>query len=200
MFVSEEQVLQRYRVDGSGESTVGDASSISLTVRDLDLLLQIDVDAEGAVRMGVLIGADTQREILEIGEEGEELEVLDEKDIEDIPLRNLPGDVFVEYWAKAEDGRFVLVTRPDTDWDYEDFRLFLGPKDHIAERKVTSVVRQRDGGTTTIEFEADGSAVAYFPVASSDETSTLTAGGDELELTLLSSDPDETDATFYCRQ
>lgn len=198
LFVSEGEVLQRYQVDGVGESIMGDATSVSLTVVELDLLLQVDVDAEGEVRMGILVGAD-DREILAIGEEGEELEVLDEKDIEDIPLRNLPGDVFVEYWAKVEDGRVVLVIRPDTDWDYEDFRLFLGPKQRVAEREVTSVVRQRDGGTTTIEFVADGDAVAYFPAASRDEPSTLTVAGDELELTLLSSDPSEADATFYCR-
>jgi hypothetical protein len=59
----------------------------------------------------------------------------------------------------------------------------------IEERKVTNVLRERDGGTTTIEFLAEGSVTAYFPSPLRDADSTLSLGGEELTLTLLSSDP-----------
>ena len=109
----------------------------------------------------------------------------------------------IEYWAESEDGRLLLVTRPSNDWDYEDFQLFFGPSERVDERAVTSVVRQRDGGTTTIQFRAGGSAIAYaiayFPTPSRDEDSTLSLDGNGQKLTLLSSNPATSNAAFYCR-
>jgi hypothetical protein len=97
--------------------------------------------------------------------EGEVLEVLDEVALDDLTLENFPPDVYVEYLGNLEDGRRVLVTRPEEDWDYEDFRVFLGTKDAMVEHAVESVVRQRDGGTTTIVILLDGeSATLHFAI------------------------------------
>jgi hypothetical protein len=198
VFVSDGDVLQRYVVDGSGDLTMGDTTSVIVTVVDLDLSLKVAVDADGNVRMGALYQVTGERDF-EIGEQGEELEVLDASDIKDVPLRNLPGDITLEYWAGTEDGHLLLVTRPSNDWAYEDFRLFFGPSERIGERRVTNVLRERDGGTTTIEFLAGGSVIAYFPSPLRDADSTLSLGGEELTLTPLSSDPFASDLVFYCR-
>jgi hypothetical protein len=70
--------------------------------------------------------------------------------------------VFVEYAAEIPDGRRLVVTRPQDDWGYDDFRLFLGPPERVEERKVNSVQRARDGGTTTISFQIEGAAAEAF--------------------------------------
>jgi hypothetical protein len=91
--------------------------------------------------------------------------VLPTSAITSMPLRNLPGSVTVEYAATLPDGQLMLVTRPTDDSAFTDFRLFLGPRDAIAERPVASVIRSRDGGSTKIVFGLDGAeATASFPV------------------------------------
>ena len=52
--------------------------------------------------------------------------------------------VFLEYNAQATDGRFLVVVRPKDEWTYEDFRVFFGPSDRVAQRHVAkSVTRPR---------------------------------------------------------
>jgi hypothetical protein len=71
------------------------------------------------------------------------------------PRNTTPSSV-VEYVATLADGRFVVVTRLEKDWDYGDFRIFVGPVNALAECPVGSVERARDGGSTTIEFTLAG--------------------------------------------
>jgi hypothetical protein len=68
---------------------------------------------------------------------------------------------------------------PEDDWDYEDFRLFLGPPERVEERKVTSVQRARDGGTTKISFQIEGAAAEAFisTPQNVNEPATLKHGG-----------------------
>jgi hypothetical protein len=75
------------------------------------------------------------------GREGEELTVLAAGAIAGMPLRNLPGDVVVEYTVALSDGDVMLVTCPRDDWSYKDFRLFLGSMGAVAERRVSNVIR-----------------------------------------------------------
>jgi hypothetical protein len=68
-----------------------------------------------------------------------------------------------DLWFALADGNVMVVTRPRDDWSYADFRLFLGPMGAVAERRVGNVTGARDGGSTTITFDLDGtSAVARF--------------------------------------
>lgn len=112
-----------------------------------------------------------------------------------MPLHNLPGTILVEYAAELPDQRVMVVTRPEDDWTYDDFRLFLGQVDSLLERRVDSVVRYKDGGSTTITFELDGAkAVASFPVVSTPDgfkpgQATLTAAGKAEDLTRLADAP-----------
>ena len=150
--------------------------------------LQISIPAAAPIRMGVVSG---DSESFEIGEDGEELEVIPPNTIAGMPLRNLPGEVHLDYTAETEDGQQLVVTRPADDWDYVDFRLFLGPADAVDERIVHDVGRELDGGTTTIEFDLDGAvATAYFPSPYHDLPWTLTIANATTELTRLDAVPD----------
>lgn len=51
---------------------------------------------------------------------------------------------------------------------------------------MKEVERYLDGGTTDIQFGADG--VAHFPTSTSDDDPTLTRGDEQLSLTLLDSE------------
>lgn len=165
VYVSDGDLLERQRIAGSAFSSTpgGRLLVFSIVERDPDLTVAVEESA-GEVRMGVLEGEFTGRTFV-IGEDGEELTAVPPGEIADMKLRNLPGKVVLEYAAELEDGRLLIVTRPYDDWSYDDFRVFLGPAARIEERVVYQVVRARDGGSTTIEFDLEEShATAAFPV------------------------------------
>ena len=203
VFVSDASgTLVRQRVTGSGSG-----SGPTFYVFDIEgvaqpFVFQIDVAADGSVRMGVLLGTLIDRKTLVIGQDGEELTVLPNAAIASMPLRNLPGDVYVEYVATLPDGQIMLVTRPVDDWTYADFRLFLGAPNAVTERRVDSVARAKDGGTTTILFQLDGTqASALFPVVWVDAgvvlgPATLGVAGVTTPLTRQNTPP--TTASYVC--
>jgi hypothetical protein len=80
------------------------------------------------------------------------LTVLDTSAIAGMKIRNLPGEVVLEYLADVENGNVLVVSRPRDDWMYEDFRVFYGTPDQMLERKVVSVFR---GNDTDIQFLVD---------------------------------------------
>jgi hypothetical protein len=90
--------------------------------------------------------------IEEVAAAGEYLQVLDESAIESMALKNLAGEVFVEYLARIGNGELAVVIRPEHDWSYEDFRLFMGQRTDMKELEIIEVTRLRDGGTTDIMF------------------------------------------------
>ncbi len=197
-FIGTDGVLQREEVSGAGEGS-GTTTWTVVTLRGGELLVKVSVDESGAMRMGVLTQASGERDFA-IGEAGEELTVVESSELDGWSLVNLPGDVTVEYWAEAPDGRVMLVTRPTNDWDYTDFRVFFGPLDSVDERAVDSVQRMKDGGTTLIELSIDGApAIATFPTPLGSDAPTLEIEAATVELTLITSEPSPADATFRCR-
>jgi len=198
VFVSQANVLYRERVTGSGEGpsfriyTLGDHVPI--------LTLQIDT-AGGQTRMGVVMG---QVRMFVIGQEGEELAPLSAADVSSLTVRNLPPQVVLEYAASLQDGRWLVVVRPRDDWTYEDFRAFFGPKEGVVERRVVRVLRQRDGGSTTISLDVDGTtATASFPIVFDGTTfqpgpASLEIGGQTLPLMLLARDTKPDGAQYLC--
>lgn len=192
VFVSADGELVRRRITGSG----GGGGTYSFSLEDPLLTLQIFTPPAGPVRMGVVAG---ETDSFVIGEEGEELEVLDPDAIADMPLRNLSGEIELEYAAETDDGRLMVVTRPRDDWAYEDFRVFFGSVDALDERIVHSVARQEDGGTTLIELELDGAAAtAYFPVEldGPPEPWTLTVADETIPLERRDAVPE--DVSYRC--
>jgi hypothetical protein len=112
------------------------------------------------------------------------------------------GGMTLEYVAKLEDERLLVVIRPSEDWDYDDFRLFLGSQERLEERSVYEVTRHKDGGTTTVEFDFDGTRTeAFFPAPSSTaDTAHLTRAGERSELTQLEAVTESLgDAEFMCQ-
>jgi hypothetical protein len=189
VFVSDASgTLVRQRIAGSGSGP--DFYVFDVSDHDPAFVLQIDISTGASIRMGVFNGTLKDSKTFVIGQQGEELTVLAAGAVATMPVRNLPGDVVVEYAAALADGDVMVVTRPRDDWSYTDFRLFLGSMGAVAEREVSSVVRARDGGSTTITFDLDGvSAVASFPVVFADGgfapgPATLTVGGTTTSLTL----------------
>jgi hypothetical protein len=168
VFVSDRTgALVRQRVAGSGSGP--DFFVFTVTDHDPAFVLQIDMPAGGPLRMGVLVGTLTGSRTFVIGQQGEELAVLPDGAIAGMPVVNLPGTILVEYAARLPDDEVMLVTRPQDDWSYEDFRLYLGSLAAVRERRVSSVSRALDGGSTTIWFDLDGQATqAYFPVVLTD--------------------------------
>lgn len=195
VFVSETGSLWRKRIAGSGATT----TALVLTVSDATPPFALKRETQGdTVRMGVVRGPFSERDF-EIGKQGDELTVVGRESIADLPLRNLPGDVTIEYVAALEDGRALVVTRPTDDWTYDDFRLFFGTPPRYVERAVKSVTRAKDGGTTTIVFDLDrAEATAVFPSPLRSDPATLTIGHDTLPLTLLPKEP-PAPATYECR-
>jgi len=151
--------------------------------------------------MGLWTNPDPTRRDFDVGVEGETLGVRERGAVAGLAVRNLAGDVHTEYLAKLQDGQRLVVVRPEDDWQYLDFRLFLGTPERMEERTVLNVTRGRDGGTTTIWFTLDGlDAVAYFPTAfRPDETATLTAGSLVLPMTVETGQAPE-GLQFFCRQ
>ena len=157
-------ILARERVAGSGSSP--DYYVFNTDGPDGQFVLQIDKPAGAPLRMAVVQGTLKDKKTFTIGQEGEELAVLPNTAIAAMPVRNLPGDVTVEYIATSPLGEQLVVTRPRDDWSYTDFRLFLGSGGLLREYRVTSAMRALDGGSTTIAFtyHDSPSAVASFPV------------------------------------
>jgi hypothetical protein len=205
VFVSDATgALDRQRTSGSGIGTNPDFWVFDTNGPGPIFVLEIDKSANGSIRMGVLQGTLKDKKQLVIGQDGEELTVIPSSAITGRTVRNLPGDVTVEYVATTSDGSVLLVTRPTDDWTYNDFRLFLGPIDRITERQVSNVTRYTDGGSTYITFALDGSsAKASFPIVRGDggiimvgAADSLTVGNTTTPLTRLTTPP--ISATYLC--
>jgi hypothetical protein len=195
VFVSAGGELVRRRVTGGGSGGDAGGQHYLFGLEDPFVTLQILVPSAAPMRMGVAAGE--VEGYFEIGEVGEELEVLDDAAIAEMPLRNLPGEVSLEYAAQLDDGRWIVVTSPRDAEGYEEFRAFFGPLDAMHEHTIEDVGRELDGGTTTIEIDVDGAlATAYFPADRHGLPSTLTLDGEIETLTRLDVAPDG--ATYRC--
>jgi hypothetical protein len=201
LFISDSSgTLVRQRESGSGSGP--DSLVFSTGGPDAIVTIQIDTPTGQAKRMGVFQGTLKDQKTFVIGKDGEELTIVADSDIAKMPLRNLPGTINTEYVASTNDGNVLLVTCPIDDYSYSNFRAFYGPATAMVERSVSSVTRYKDGGSTWIVFDLDGStATASFPVVFADASfapgpATLTNGAQSTSLTRLSSPP--ANASYIC--
>jgi hypothetical protein len=197
VFVSSQGSLFRQRIAGSGTG----ASLYVFHVSDHDPELTLEVSFEGGTtRMGLVTGPFAGKTFV-IGQQGEELTVVGDDAIAGMPLRNLPGTIYIEYVAQL-DQRVMVVTRPLDDWTYQDFRVFFGPLAGLLERHVSNVSRAKDGGSTSIVFDLDGAqATAWFPVVWTGTgvtpgQATLSVNGTTSDLTRLDTPP--TGGQYQC--
>jgi hypothetical protein len=198
VFVSEGQTLKRQRTLGSGESNGGPGSWMVVTFGESSdpANLQVEFGAAGPVAMGLVRGSLPAKKMFDLATEGEKLELMGADAIRGFTLANLPGTVAVERSASLADGRLIVVTSPEVDTTYEDFRLFLGPPDRVVERKVINVSQSRSG-VTFIEFTLDGArAEAVFGSSLSPDTPS-TLNGEPLTLAPAGTRPPG--ASYLCR-
>lgn len=154
LFRSDGDVLVRKDITGSGQGTSPDGSKFyvfSFDEGEQVHSLAVEKAKSGEMKIALAQGQ-YKLSIEEVAAAGEYLQVLDESAIDSMTLKNLAGEVFVEYLARIGNGELAVVIRPEHDWSYEDFRLFMGLQAEMKELEVIEVARQRDGGTTDITF------------------------------------------------
>jgi hypothetical protein len=199
LFVSDGTTLRRQPVLGGGSGTSTDGKFVLVTAGTVDMPLRIEIvtDAQGTLTIGLLRGdLPNNTKTWTIGSAGETLEVLPSTSVSAYALENLPGTIDVEYLATLADGRTMVVTRPDVDWSYHDFRVFFGTTP-LRERRVINVSR---GSFTNIVFDLDGAqATAFFTSSLAPGASTLTEGTETSELTVAPyGTKPGADVTFLC--
>lgn len=205
-FISEAGELYRQRVSGSGRENGEDGrvDVVSLLEREEPLTLQVATAVDGTQRVGIFRGELATKTFI-IGEQGEELAPLDTEAVNGLVVHDYPAEVVVEYAATLSDERRLVVIRPRDLLAYEEFRVFFGPTEHLAERKLIDISRARDGGSTSIVFDVDGQqAHVSFPVEFVDDVFTagapaLTIGDADLELTLQLPAQSPQGSRYYCR-
>ena len=144
-----------------------------------------------------------------IGDAGptpEVLTLLDSNEVMAFKLKNLPGDVTIEYVADVENGNVIVVTHPRDDSTYADFRLFYGPKPALVEYPVHGVMRARSSNTSVPFTNGNAEAVADFTwvlepdadggIASHPGPATLDLG-DGVKLAVTQQFPTPTDLAGY---
>ncbi|HEX2657235.1 MAG TPA: hypothetical protein VHU40_03140, partial [Polyangia bacterium] len=157
LFISDGMALKRQPITGSAFGSIvgsGTFTIVNSGSGDTELHVEIDTDVAGVPTMGILRGP-LETKIFPVGIRGETLTLLGRDALAGYMLVNLSGTIYVEYVATFPDGRTMVVTRPDVDWSYSDFRLFMSDAatSLLRERKVGSVVR---GSFTDIVFDLDG--------------------------------------------
>jgi hypothetical protein len=199
-FVARAGVLQRIPVGGTGSVGSGPGSWVSLGA-ELDgapITLKVEVDDQGRVHVGLLHGMPAPpAKTFTIGAAGETLETLDASAVSGLPVRNLPGTIHLEHFATSDDGNRIVVTAPDVDERYQDFRLFYGPPAGLLERHIVDVSR---GSYTNIRFTVDGreaTAVFSSPLSPGVE-STLSIGGTRHALVLAPTGAAVDGLSFLC--
>lgn len=104
-YVSSGTILQRYIIAGSGE----DATSLTVSIDDPQLTMRIDSPGPHPTQMGVVHGA-VDGKTFEIGSQGDVLQLVGADALGGLTLKNVPGNVVVEYNGSLSDGRRLFVT------------------------------------------------------------------------------------------
>lgn len=114
-----------------------------------------------------------------------------------------PDGLEVEFATELDDGRYFTVLKPREIESDDDYRAFFGPLDQMAEVDIVYFLREKDGGTTTIDLEIDGeAATAHIPVVWVGQDtefgpSTFTIGDEVHDLEILARDP-LVGAVYHC--
>jgi hypothetical protein len=151
VFVSSGDTLNRKRITGSGSN----GTDFTWSFEDGSVTRRLVARKQGDEVTGIALASPDQRSFLDqLGASAEPLVPVDPRALTSLKVRNLPGEITLEYVAAVQDGSQMVVTRPLDDWTYEDFRVFYGRDDRLVERTVHDVSR---GSYTSIDFIVDGS-------------------------------------------
>src|SRR6185369_15719642 len=160
VFVSMGDTLWRKRVLGSGQMNGGADVDYNFTFDDGGAQRSLLIQHRGGVVTAVSLGAGGKDFIGDSGTPA--LTVVDSSVVAAMKLRNLPGEVTIEYVADVENGSAIVVTHPRDDYGYTDFRLFYGPPNALVEYPVLDVQRSKSSDTD-IRFSKGGTELtAHF--------------------------------------
>jgi hypothetical protein len=134
VFVSRGDTLYRKRVTGSG----GNGSDLMWSFDDDGTPKRLVAHKEGDRVTDIALAPPGERTFIDqLDARAETLTPVGPSSLAGFEVRNLPGEVVVEFVADAADGSRLIVTRPMDDWTYDDFRIFYGTDGHLLER-ITS--------------------------------------------------------------
>jgi hypothetical protein len=151
VFVSMGDTLWRKRVLGSGAMGSGADADYNFDFDDGNGERFLLIQRRGGMVTAMSFGAGGKDFIGDSGSPS--LTVVDMSVVAAMKLRDLPGEVLVEYVSEMENGSSIVVTRPRDDFTFAAFRLFYGPSSAMVEYPVTDVGRGLSiGGSTTVRF------------------------------------------------
>jgi hypothetical protein len=154
VFVSSGSELFRQHVSGEGEINDGASTTHLVTFERDETTYTIGIQtSEGSSSVALFEGS--SRSFDEVTESGESLTVVTEAELEGYRVRDLLHGMQIEYFGRVDTGEVIAVLSPLEDFRYEDFLVFFGPKERVAERPLINLFRARSGWTTAV-FDLDG--------------------------------------------
>jgi hypothetical protein len=195
VFVSSGDTLYRKRVTGSGS---GGASDFTWSFEDGATTRRLVAHKQGDRVTDIALASPDQKTFFaQLDATAEILAPIDPSTLSSFKVRNLPGEITLEYVADVQDGSRIVVTRPRDDWSYDDFRVFYGRGDQLIERVVKQVGR---GSFTIIEFVVDGAdfKATFTSILAPSITSNLDTGSAMFSITTLDPPTLEPSAMFEC--
>jgi hypothetical protein len=182
VFVSNGNALYRKRQSGAGSTG---SSDFFWQFDDDGTLERLVVHKQAGRVTGIALAPANERTFFaQLDDRAQKLSPVDPASTHGFDVRNLPGEVVVEFVADAADGSRIVVTRPKDDWTYDDFRIFYGTDSRLAER-VTSFRGAKS--YRAFDFIVDGATwhVAFASSLSAVTESAIDTGTATLPLTLV---------------
>jgi hypothetical protein len=196
VFVSDGDTLFRKRVAGAGSSGEED---FTWTFEDGSTSKRLVAHKDGAKVTGIALASPGEKTFYaELGASAQPLTPVDPSAVSSFKVRNLSGEVAVEFVADVEDGSRIVVMRPQDDWSYDDFRLFHGSDGLLIER-TTTFAGARSFRAFNFEL-ADGRWLITFPSSLSQVPAELRRESDQRTLTFTLVEPPvvSPDDRFQC--
>ena len=195
IFVSRDNTLYRKRVSGSGSNGTSDFTWVFDNDGKAERLV---VRKQADEVTGIALAPADQRKFFDqLDDSAQKLTPVDPASLTGFAVRNLAGDVVVEFVADADNDARLVVMRPKDDWSYEDFRLFYGTNGHLAER-VTTQTGPRS--YRAFDFIVDGATwhVTFASSLAPAIKSEIDTGDETLQLTLVEPAVPSSNDSFEC--
>jgi hypothetical protein len=166
-FIGTETMLTRLHVIGGSGSDDGSIERYTLTIDEQPSYTLIVEKSATETRIARTLDVELRDPAIDNLAPGDELTLIDPATLDDAEVVDVTAGIAIDYLARLPNDDLILIIVPtDEDGiDYEAFRVFFGRAGSLIEQPLIEVTRARDGGSTHVVFELDGStADAFFPV------------------------------------